>query len=426
MTSIFHGFEEYLLPDDTVKTAALTEGFVALDANVLLNLYKMDDGASKVWMKAFEALGPRLWVPHQAMVEFWRNRARTAVHPITANQARNKIISAQRTIEDEYHKWSSSRGHGDLDAAILEEAISAVQKIIVEIDDFIDSRKVRFSVNPNNDEVVNELERILAGKIGSPYPDDEYREQIETAKSRFDNQIPPGYIDAEKGTDKQYGDFLLWRQVLDHAKTLRSKGRLKIVLVTAEKKDDWWRKVETSEENSGHRAPRFELLLEAKNECNADLIMLSPSDFLTAAETAFKIGLSEEIIKSTQAASSEPGADEATIIEDTLYLRAFGHETATGKEQEGGGILVLSGTTRSVPTQTTPAHIVSTREKLLNGGIFRPRDSDTWELTEPYLFSSASTAAAVMLGRSANGLDEWKNRQGLSIKQLREAQDAEN
>ncbi|WP_083885822.1 DUF4357 domain-containing protein [Methanomethylovorans hollandica] len=39
-----------------------------------------------------------------------------------------------------------------------------------------------------------------------------------------------------------------------------------------------------------------------------------------------------------------------------------------------------------------------------------------------YTFSSPSTAAGVHLGRSANGLIEWKNNKGKTLKEMQEAE----
>ncbi|WP_449349178.1 PIN-like domain-containing protein [Streptomyces shaanxiensis] len=47
---------------------------VAPDANVLLNLYRYTEQARTDLLGALGALGDRLWVPHQVVDEFWRNR----------------------------------------------------------------------------------------------------------------------------------------------------------------------------------------------------------------------------------------------------------------------------------------------------------------------------------------------------------------
>lgn len=47
------------------------------------------------------------------------------------------------------------------------------------------------------------------------------------------------------------------------------------------------------------------------------------------------------------------------------------------------------------------------------------------QLTQDYSFSSPSTAAAVVLGRSANGRVEWKAEDGRTLKELQEAEAAQ-
>ncbi|WP_374519683.1 DUF4357 domain-containing protein [Hydrogenophaga sp.] len=45
-----------------------------------------------------------------------------------------------------------------------------------------------------------------------------------------------------------------------------------------------------------------------------------------------------------------------------------------------------------------------------------------YRLTQDDSFSSPSTAAAVVLGRGANGRIEWKDAQGLTLKELQGAE----
>jgi hypothetical protein len=60
------------------------------------------------------------------------------------------------------------------------------------------------------------------------------------------------------------------------------------------------------------------------------------------------------------------------------------------------------------------------RKTLLAQGIFK-ETSTAYQLDQDYGFSSPSTAAAVLLGRPANGLLEWKDAEGRSLKEIREA-----
>ena len=53
----------------------------------------------------------------------------------------------------------------------------------------------------------------------------------------------------------------------------------------------------------------------------------------------------------------------------------------------------------------------------MDRGIIVP-DGETLKLGQDYTFDSPSTAAGVLLGRSTNGRVEWKDAEGLTLKQI--------
>lgn len=59
------------------------------------------------------------------------------------------------------------------------------------------------------------------------------------------------------------------------------------------------------------------------------------------------------------------------------------------------------------------------REELIKNGVLA-KDGEHYRYSQDYAFSSPSTAAAVVLGRSANGRIEWKDAQGRTLKALQE------
>ena len=58
------------------------------------------------------------------------------------------------------------------------------------------------------------------------------------------------------------------------------------------------------------------------------------------------------------------------------------------------------------------------REDLINSGVLRP-SGDRLEFQKDYLFRSPSGAAAVLMGRSANGWIEWKNVEGHTLDEVK-------
>jgi hypothetical protein len=60
------------------------------------------------------------------------------------------------------------------------------------------------------------------------------------------------------------------------------------------------------------------------------------------------------------------------------------------------------------------AHLLAKRQELIDLGLMAQQSSDH-AFTQDYTFSSPSTAACVVLGRSANGRLDWKDVQGRSL-----------
>ena len=81
------------------------------------------------------------------------------------------------------------------------------------------------------------------------------------------------------------------------------------------------------------------------------------------------------------------------------------------------GVVVLRGSEiaeSEVPSM--PSSFAKIRNRLVNEGVVAVKDGKLI-FNEEYLFSSPSTAAAVVMGRSANGLIEWKDKKGRPLKE---------
>jgi hypothetical protein len=93
---------------------------------------------------------------------------------------------------------------------------------------------------------------------------------------------------------------------------------------------------------------------------------------------------------------------------------ASGHESSQGfvvkKDSHAVGETVPS-------MQQHVRGMYDLRQQLIANGVLTPNGTN-YRFTQDYVFSSPSTAAAVVLGRSANGRTEWKNAMGQTLKEL--------
>lgn len=76
------------------------------------------------------------------------------------------------------------------------------------------------------------------GKIEEPLKFSKRLSILQEGKVRFDNLIPPGYMDSEKEGADKYGDLLVWKSILKVAK----EKNVNIIFVCNDIKEDWWDK----------------------------------------------------------------------------------------------------------------------------------------------------------------------------------------
>lgn len=98
---------------------------------------------------------------------------------------------------------------------------------------------------------------------------------------------------------------------------------------------------------------------------------------------------------------------------ELLYIKAARGCEATG-EQTSEGFLVLKGSI--VADSVTPS--LSNSFKIFREDLFKKEIIKDNQFTEDFIFSSPSYAAAIVMGRNANGLTEWKTADGRILKSL--------
>lgn len=110
------------------------------------------------------------------------------------------------------------------------------------------------------------------------------------------------------------------------------------------------------------------------------------------------------------------------IVEESNDDNIFFIRAARGADSKGvlisEGFLVVAGS--KVAVDTTPSmsdNLVKLRNKLIDKNII----DDNFCFVSDYIFSSPSLAAAIVMGRNANGRTEWKTKNNKSIKDIEES-----
>ncbi|MBY0572850.1 MAG: GIY-YIG nuclease family protein, partial [Undibacterium sp.] len=114
-------------------------------------------------------------------------------------------------------------------------------------------------------------------------------------------------------------------------------------------------------------------------------------------------------------------AADTSVASSTLFtctgkgLQAQGYESTQGfvVKAQSQASLALTSSMQEQSRGTT----VDRRLDLINNAVLE-RVGDHYVFTQDYSFSSPSTAAAIVLGRSANGRTEWKDASGRTLKEI--------
>lgn len=254
-------------------TDAWTSGILSVDTNVLLDLYRYHEETRNLLLQALEYFGDRTWLANQVAEEFFRNR-----NSVIAS-ASSGFTSADK-IADEILKQTGEETAKLAKNRIIPQA--SVSKLQMDIQQAVNAFKLELSKTkeafPNfrdNDLIIDRVCGLFNSRVGKPYDKTALEEALKEAKKRFESETPPGYKDiAEKKGDRRYGDYLIWRQLIDYAGGLK----LPLIFVTSELKEDWW------ERASGKTiGPRQELLKEYFEATGRRLLFYQTDRFLEFA-----------------------------------------------------------------------------------------------------------------------------------------------
>lgn len=142
---------------------------------------------------------------------------------------------------------------------------------------------------------------------------------------------------------------------------------------------------------------------------------------LSEAETAFVESFLQDILSIFPLLGLGVFEKTETTKKPTelLTIEAKGVK-ASGYEDAKGFVVVKGSQAVKDEVAKVPPYVTTLRGDLKSQGIVMP-DGSSFQFTQDHVFPSPSTAAAAVLGRSANGRIEWKNDKGKTLKELQEA-----
>ncbi|MFI9008349.1 PIN-like domain-containing protein [Actinosynnema sp. NPDC053489] len=290
-SGIYDAFPGYRRPAEDELAEALRTALVVVDANVLLNLYRYNGSTRDDLLGLLRGVGDRLWVPHQVMREFWRNRLSVlASRAAATDQVLAALGKQRRAAEDALHQWAKTTAVAD---AVRDELGGRVAALHHELDAAIRSHTPPAPDSPGvpgHEPVLDRLEELLRGKVGAKPDHGQWKAQVQEGKRRAGAKEPPGYLDANKEDstlpEGAAGDYLVWAQAVQEA----ARRDADLLFVTGDEKEDWWWRY-----RSEFLGPRVELVEEFAAASGRRLYLMRPVDLLRRA-SALEVEVSSDSV----------------------------------------------------------------------------------------------------------------------------------
>lgn len=259
-----------------------SEGLFVFDTNVLLNLYRLKLETAEKLLSILEALKDRVWIPYHVAYEFHRRRLTVVLEQ---NESYEKIKQFLAKTERSIQSQLPAR-HPLFDRDPVVEKFAAVFE---EVQQQIEDHEKGHPNYLKQDALLERLTRLTEGRVGPRYTVDEFADLEKQGKERYDDEIPPGFMDKEK-TENRYGDWIVWRQTLNH---LQGKGT-PVVFVSDEQKRDWWE----IDAKKRKLRPDPRLVEEFSRETGSRLLLLvSSAQFLERAGKLTQVEVSGEDVE---------------------------------------------------------------------------------------------------------------------------------
>ena len=258
MKSRFIGFYKDILID---KKTIVNNAIIVVDTNVLLDIYRYSNDTANQILTMLENIKNQLWLPYQVAYEYHRDRNEKVLggHIKTYANIINIIKNTQKELND-------SRKHpflNEVDFKKIDNYLKGVVKLLEKGKDNCTQLIIE-------DFFKNKIAELFEGRLGNDYPQKQKEQYFIEAKERYNKQIPPGYKDKIK-KDNEFGDYLIWRQMIDISK----EKQCPVIFVTNDVKEDWVEII------AGIKiGPRPELIDEFYHETNQYFYCYSLNQFI--------------------------------------------------------------------------------------------------------------------------------------------------
>lgn len=280
-------FLGYYPPTEEELSELWSEGILVLDTNSLLNLYRYSATTTTEYLEVLKGLQESLWLPHQVAAEFHDNRLGLIEEQAKAFNdligALNGAVASVEKVASRYQK------HEALKALEIGRDVShSLAPVLERVEKAKAEREAQGPKQPHEDWILDALTDLFEGRVGEGFHGTAREQLCIEGKARYENEVPPGYRDLNKGEPDCYGDLIIWKELLRKA----AEEERPAIIVTDDSKEDWWWRV------SGKTlGPRVELVAEFMRNTKCRVHLYNAEQFLRYAKEQGSTKVSDDALE---------------------------------------------------------------------------------------------------------------------------------
>lgn len=256
-------FIGYYWSEDDYENEVWKNAILVVDTNVLLDIYRVSPETSKNLISILKTFAgeDRLWIPYQVAQEY-----HDELYHVVYSQIKN-FDKAYKCLNDFKVNIDQKRNYPFL----TKEQNKKVDEMVNQIKQIFEKQKSDLNESIKSGSLKSKIANIFNGRVGKPLSGEEIKKIHEEGDKRYASKIPPGYKDKGKDSNKQYGDLIIWKQIISYAKEYNKN----IIFVSSDTKEDWYLK-----EDSQFKVPHPLLFQEFAKETDQHILIYSLELFL--------------------------------------------------------------------------------------------------------------------------------------------------
>jgi len=275
-------FPGYYRPNNDDFSNIWKNCIFVFDASVLLNIYRYTPATRDGFIDILDKISDRLWIPHQAALEYQKNRLDVINQQLSAYEKIQKSLDSNKDKILNDLKTFSRHPY-----IIVDQLIENIESAFTEINKELNNKKETHPNLLDEDDLRETITELLQEKVGLALSQEKLKKIYAMGKERYEKNIPPGYNDEKKDGIKKFGDLILWCQIIDFVKSKQKP----VILIIDDKKDDWWLKF-----NGKIISPHPELINEMFSRAGVKFYMYQSSQFMEHAKVYLKSHISKDSI----------------------------------------------------------------------------------------------------------------------------------